>query len=80
MAVTHPEQIRLEPVAERHLPFAIKVVLALIVGLTLFTASVAAILAGAWTAYERIPTAGATRVSVAGVDVGGMTTDQATAA
>ena len=52
--VTLPEQIRLEPVAERHLPFALKVVLALIVGLTLFAASVAAILAGAWTAYERI--------------------------
>jgi hypothetical protein len=81
LAVTHPEQIRLEPVAERHLPFALKVVLALIVGLTLFTASVAAILGGAWTAYERIHDGQAyPGVSVAGVDVGGMTTDQATAA
>lgn len=81
LAVTHSEQIRLEPVSERQLPFALKVVLALIVGLTLFTASVAAIVAGAWTAYERIHDGQAyPGVSVAGVDVGGMTTDQATAA
>ena len=81
MAVTHPEEIHLEPVTERHLPRALKVGLGIIVGLVLFAASVAAILAGAWTAYERIHEGQAyPGVSVAGVDVGGMTTAQATAA
>ena len=81
MAVTHPEEIHLEPVTERHLPRALKVALVVILGLALFGALVAAILAGGWTAYERIHDGQVyPGVSVAGVALGGMTTDQATAA
>ncbi len=81
MAVTHPEEIHLEPVTERHLPHALKVALGFIFGLALFAASVAAVLALAWTAYERVHDGQAyPGVTVAGVDVGGMTPDEAAAA
>lgn len=81
MAATHPEEIRLERVTERHLPRGLKVALAIVVGLALFAASVAAVLAGAWTAYERIHDGQVyPGVAVAGVSIGSMTTDQATAA
>jgi vancomycin resistance protein YoaR len=77
LAVTHPEEIHLEPVTERHLPRALKVVLAFVAG----AAFIAAALAIAWTAYERVHENRAyPGVSVAGVALGGMTTDQATAA
>jgi vancomycin resistance protein YoaR len=77
LAVTHPDEVLLEPIAERHVPFALKLAFEVLVLLAVLAGAVAV----AWTAYERFHDGRAFMgISIAGVDIGGMTPDQATIA
>jgi vancomycin resistance protein YoaR len=77
LAATHPEEIHLEPVSERALARTLRALL-VVVAMTVMVV-VAVLLA--WITYERISDGRAYQgVTAAGVPLGGMTADEATAA